>query len=144
MQRRFVKIFSLLLCLYFTCSSAATPSTAFRLQLSRKSTLQHLQYFRCDITPDQNYQTGIKVPPRFTRVIMVNFGQMMHKFNGLGILDTTAEYVNSYTFASYNDTGFKHLKRGFVDVFVAWPSYKVNCFVVKKPSKKRPLAPVFG
>jgi len=123
---------------------AVAQPTATRLMLSNESTMTNPQYFQCDISIDNRYPSSIKIQKKFVRVIMNNYAQMVHKFNGLGILDTTAGYVNQYTFATYNDTGFKHPSNGFVDVFVLKPNYKVKCNIVKAPTQKRPLAPIYG
>jgi hypothetical protein len=120
-------------------------STFTRLYLSINSTKEHPQYFQCDIAPDPDSPTGIKVPLQFTQVHMVNYAQMISNFNGLGIIDTTADYVNSYTFSAYHDPSpFAKNKKGFVDIFVAWPAYSVKCKAVASPTKDRPLVPHFG
>ena len=126
-------------------SVSHNESTFTRLYLSINSTKEHPQYFQCTIAPDPNSPTGIQVPLQFTQVRMVNYAQMISNFNGLGILDTTADYVNSYTFSAYHDPSqFAKNKKGFVDVFVGWPAYFVKCKTVEMPTESRPIAPHFG
>jgi len=133
-----------LLLLFTTIIFAEIPSSATRLMLSEDSTKNKPQYFRCDIAHDDRYTTGINDSKEFVRVILVNHAQMIRKFNGLGIFDTTAEYVNHYTFETYYDTAYNHTSNAFVDAFVLRGNYQVKCEIVKGPTRKRPLAPING
>lgn len=113
-----------------------------RFLLEINSTKENLSFFHCTVEPNPYYPTTRKFSTELVRVIMVNYGQMIRQFNGLGMLDTTAHYINSYAFSAYHDPKpiYKN-QRGFVDVFVTWPSYQVTC---EKGTGGRPLPPLYG
>lgn len=137
--------------LLFNSESYASPvnkksgSTFYRLYLNTSSTQKNLQYFQCTVVSNPENQTIRHIPLLYVPVRMVNYGQMISNFNGLGILDTTADYINSYTFSAYHDPRSYYVnKKGFVDIFVSWPAYSVTCKTVSNFTQDRPLLPSFG
>lgn len=124
------------------CLAIALPSTYLRFPLNQFSTEKKPFYFNCTISPNNNYPTTRKFDADSIRVIMVNYAQMIRQFNGLGMLEATARYINTYAFATYHDPRpFYRNQPGFVDIFVTWPSYQVTC---KNGLGGRPLTPVYG
>lgn len=73
---------------------------------------------------------------------MMNYGQMIRKFNNLGIFDTNARDINHYAFAAYHDPKrIYKSQNGFVDILVLWPAYQVTC---QAGTGGRPLIPLYG
>lgn len=121
---------------------ANSSSTYIRFPLSISSTIDKPSFFYCDITPDPEHPTSRKFSADAVRVIMVNYGQMIRKFNNLGILDTNVSDINYYAFAAYHDPKLIYKNQnGFVDVFILWPAYQVTC---KVGTGGRPLIPLYG
>jgi len=103
--------------------------TAYRIKLSPNSTQSQPTYFTCIVTPSEKHPTLQKwTPPLdFTNVCLVNYAQNVQGFNGLGILKTTAGYLNDHYFRAYHDNDFPNSVPGFVDAFVLWAGYKIEC-----------------
>lgn len=121
----------------------ATPSSNYlRFSLTLSSTIKKPSFFYCTIVPDLQHPTSRKFSDDAVRVIMMNYGQMIRKFNNLGILDTNAHDINQYAFTAYHDPArvYKN-QNGFVDVLVLWPAYQVTC---QAGTGGRPLIPLYG
>ena len=63
----------------------------------------------------------------FANVYLVNYAQNVQGFNGLGILKTTASYLNNHYFRAYHDNDFPTSVPGFINAFVLWAGYKIEC-----------------
>jgi hypothetical protein len=121
---------------------AETATAYTRFALNASSTRNHPSFFYCTVVLDSKHPTSRKFSNDTVRVMMVNYGQMILKFNDLGMLDTNASEINHYAFSAYHDSRriYKN-QNGFVDVFVLWPSYKITCHMGKGG---RPLIPLYG
>ena len=86
-----------------TCHMIASASTYVRLPLHKFSSAKNPSYFNCTVTPNTRHPTTRKFATDSVKVMMVNYAQMTRQFNGLGILEATARYINSYAFATYHD-----------------------------------------
>jgi hypothetical protein len=75
---------------------ANSSNTYLRFPLIESSTIDKPSFFYCNIVSDSQYPTSRKFSADAIRVIMVNYGQMIRKFNDLGILDTNARDINLY------------------------------------------------
>src|ERR1700761_2626004 len=140
MRSILIMCFLLLGNVYSLLAIADTSNTYVRLPLIISSTKDKPSFFYCDTVPDPQHQTSRKFSTEAIRVIMVNYGQMIRKFNNLGILDTNAHDINLYAFAAYHDPKYSYKKqKGFVDVFILWPSFRVTC---KIGTGGRPLIPL--
>lgn len=128
--------------IYPVLGTSNSSSAYLRFPLVISSTIEKPSFFYCYITPDLQHPTNRKFSDDAVRVIMVNYGQMIRKFNDLGILDTNVRDINLYSFAAYHDPKIIYKNRnGFVDIFVLWPAYQVTC---KVGTGGRPLIPLYG
>lgn len=118
-------------------TSGHTLDTGYRLVFDPTSTSTKPSYFACIVTPSQQHPTLKKwTPPlEFTDVYLVNYAQNVQGFNGLGILKTTAGYLNSHYFRSYHDSDFSQKVAGFIDAFVLWAGYQIQCFDITAQAK---------
>ncbi|MBK2124632.1 hypothetical protein [Fangia hongkongensis] len=139
-----------------SCQFIAADSYT-RLMLDKDSTPQNPSYFKCTISAQKSFANGGHptlakwTPPlEFTEVTLVNYAQNVKGFNGLGIINTTADYINTHYFAAYHDPDFKNVAgakeskyfSGFIDGFVHWAGYSITCniFNPKTNPTKRVLA----
>jgi hypothetical protein len=129
----------LILALTVSCNLAYAanhhPNTAYRLYLPAKTTAKKPSYFACFVTLNTKSPTLKKwTPPiEFTNVYLVNYAQNVKGFNGLGILKTTAGFLNSHYFMAYHDADFNQKASGFIDAFVLWAGYQINCNQLPTP-----------
>ena len=80
----------------------------------------------------------------FTPVVLVNYAQNVKGFNGLGIINTTAGYINSHYFMAYHDPDFKNQPgaqaskyySGFIDAHVLWAGYQIQCNTIDSKAAK--------
>lgn len=107
---------------------------ATQINLRADSTKSQPTYFACLVTPSRTHPTLSKwTPPmEFTQVYLLNYAQNVQGFNGLGLLKTTAGYLNQHYFRAYHDPDFKKSTPGFVDAFVLWAGYDINCMEINK------------
>jgi len=122
-------------------SNAATTNvipnkinTAMQLNLSADSTKERPTYFACLVIQSKVHPTLPKwTPPiEFTQTYLLNYAQNVPGFNGLGLLKTTAGYLNQHYFRAYHDSDFKKSTPGFIDAFVLWAGYDINCMEINK------------
>jgi len=110
--------------------------TAFHLLLNANSTGNHPTYFACFVTPSEKHPTLLKWTPKieFANVYLMNYAQNVQGFTGLGLLKTTAGYLNQHYFRAYHDSDFKKSVPGFIDAFVLWAGYQINCKTLQTPN----------
>lgn len=103
--------------------------SAYRLKLSSNSTIDNPTYFACFVRQSKTHPGLSKWNPglRFTHVFLTNYAQNTKGFGGVGTLLTTSGYLNSHYFKAYHDEDFPKSASGFVDAFVLWAGFNIEC-----------------